>query len=77
MLLQYNGDYAETFSGVKFEMEAQSKLTIVKTTRKAEAEISHNTALSLVYTTVKYCASIWLNSSHFGKIDQSMWIIYR
>lgn len=39
------------------------------TTWGADAETLRTTALSLVYSTAEYCASVWLNSPHVGKVD--------
>lgn len=35
----------------------------------ANAQVLRTSALSLVYSAAEYCAPVWLNSSHVGKID--------
>jgi hypothetical protein len=65
--LTYNAHLTKTSKKVSARFNIVRKLA--GTGWGAGAETLRTAALAIVYSTVEYCAPVWLNSVHISKID--------
>jgi hypothetical protein len=65
--LTYNAHLTKTSKKVSARINIVRKLA--GTGWGAVTETLRTAALAIVYSTAEYCAPVWLNSVHIGKID--------